>query len=158
MGVVRDEIEDSEVGGDGSVGSPIGLLADRVARLQTELNRADRLQAGTLGVGGAEDLQILRLLLTSGQQRVGVIARARGTSMTTASGRIDRLERRGLVRRERVDDDRRATVVNLTPAGTEAATASFTDRLAALAPFAEHGAIDILDQLIGALRELSESP
>jgi len=45
------------------------------------------------------------------------IARSQGVSRPTISSTVDTLERRGLVRRRRDEDDRRLMTVELTPAG-----------------------------------------
>ena len=112
-------------------------LADAVADLQTELNRADRSAAERSRVGSAEDLQVLRLLLAEGPLRVGELARRRAASVATASARLDRLERRGFVVRERVAGDRRAVVAKLTRTGRTAARRSRDERTDALTPLAE---------------------
>lgn len=127
-------------------------LAGLVAELQTELNRADRAAAAGLGVGGAEDLQVLRLLLAQGGLRVGDLARLQGASNATASARIDRLEKRGFVRRERIGTDRRTVTVQLTPAGKKAAGSSRRGRLNALDPVVDEVPAGGLVQLIDALR------
>ena len=129
----------------------VQALATAVADLQTELNRADRAVAEELGVGAAEDLQVLRLLLAEGPLRVGDLARRRLASLSTASARLDRLEKRGLVVRERVPGDRRAVVARLTAGGEDAATRSRSVRLAALGSIADGFPIDELRRLTQAL-------
>ncbi len=136
----------------------VHALAMLVAELQTELNRADRATAAELNVGGSEDLQILRLLLAAGPLRVTDLARQRLSSLATASARMDRLEKRGLVVRERIPDDRRAVVVRLTSRGEESAVASRSARLAALAPIAHGFPTDDLRQLIDALSPTEQPP
>lgn len=49
--------------------------------------------------------------------RVGELASAVGMSRPSASRLVRRLERRGLVSTERAEDDRRATLVRITPGG-----------------------------------------
>ena len=99
-------------------------LDTAIADLQTELNRIDRLEAEHHGVGSMEDLQVLRLLLALGPQRVGGLAAMRAASKATVSARVDRLERRGLVERERIPGDRRGVVCVLTADGRAAAVRS----------------------------------
>lgn len=132
-------------------------LAAAVAELQTVLNRSDRSTAAELEIGSAEDLQVLRLLLT-GPLRVGELARLRGASVTTASGRLDRLEKRGYVRKERIPGDRRAMVVTLTDDGRGIAEASTESRRAALRPIAERFPVDALDELIVAVGGVPNEP
>lgn len=129
----------------------IDALAVAVAELQTALNRADRAMADDLGVGAAEDLQVLRLLLAEGPLRVGDLARRRWSSLATASARLDRLEKRGLLKRERTPADRRAVVARLTAAGKRAATKSRTRRQADLAPVADGFPLEHLRRLIDAV-------
>ena len=130
---------------------PVELLSAVVAELQTTLNRADRVMAEALGVGAAEDLQVLRLLLAEGPLRVGELARQRSTSVATTSARLDRLEKRELVVRERATGDRRAVVVRLASRGQQLAAQSRESRLAALAPLAERYPVAELQRLIEAL-------
>jgi len=129
----------------------LDAFAAAVAELQTALNRSDRAMAATLGVGAAEDLQVLRLLLADGPLRVGDLARRRWSSIATASARLDRLEKRGLVVRERTPDDRRAVVARMTPTGKRVAEKSRKQRLAALSPVAATFPIQDLRRLIDAV-------
>lgn len=135
----------------------VEALAESVARLQTELNRADRAMASELGVGAAEDLQVLRLLLALGPLRIGDLAKRRWASVATASARLDRLERRGLIIRERTPLDRRAVVARLTDAGERAAVASREARLAALQPVADVVPLERLEALVDALAQTADA-
>ena len=130
---------------------PVEQLSVVVAQLQTTLNRADRAMAEVLAVGSAEDLQVLRLLLAEGALRVSELAQRQSSSVATASARMDRLEKRELVLRERALGDRRAVVVRLTDRGRQLATKSRETRLDALAPLAERYPIADLQRLIDAL-------
>lgn len=126
-------------------------LESAVADLQTALNRADRAMAHEFDVGGAEDLQVLRLLLAEGPKRVSDLARLRSTSVATTSARLDRLEKRGLVLRTRTAADRRAVIAELTPDGRRVAVASQRRRLTELAPLAIGFPIHDLRRLIDAI-------
>ncbi len=143
----QDNLEGSSAAEDAAE-----YLADTIAALQTELNRADRLAAEQLNAGAAEDLQVLRLLMADGPVRVGDLAKQRLSSVATASARLDRLERRGLIERERLAADRRAVVAVLTETGRQAAEQSRQWRLRALQPVAESVPFGALDQLVDALR------
>lgn len=131
----------------------VDRLATAVATLQTKLNKADRATAAALNVGSAEDIQVLRLLLSEGPLRVGELAHERASSMTTASGRISRLEKKGLVQRDRIPGDLRAMVVTLTKKGTKVAAQSREDRLRSLEPIAGGFPYRALDDLITAMTE-----
>lgn len=108
-------------------------LLSSLSELQVELNRADSRSADRLEVGPAEDLHVLRLLAGRGGLRVSDIARAQAISNATSSARCDRLERRGLVRRERSLEDRRVVLVELTELGQRAARTSTAERREILA-------------------------
>ena len=131
----------------------VDVLASVVAELQTALNRADRAMAEELDVGSAEDLQVLRLLADEGPMRVGDLARRRWSSIATASARLDRLDKRGLVARERTTDDRRAVLARLTPNGKRTAFNSRKQRSAALASVATSFPVEDLRKLVDALDE-----
>ncbi len=126
-------------------------LEVELARLQTWMNANDRATAVDLGVGSAEDLQVLRMLLRDGPQRVGVLAQARAASTATASARLDRLEKRGLIMRDRVPGDRRAVVAKLTKEGERAAGASRHQRLGALEVVGSWDGIEQLEALVELL-------
>lgn len=130
-------------------------LANALADLQTEIQRADNLSARSLGVGQAEDLQVLRLLHASGALKVSEIARRRSTSTATSSARIDRLEGRGLVERRRDASDRRVVVVHLTPVGKKAARSSVRTRRQILAEVNDpQGATAAVEDLARRYRDL----
>lgn len=133
--------------------SPQPRLDDAIAEFQTELNRLDRAAAVELDVGSAEDLQMLRLLDTLGPRRVGELATARAAGNATVSARIDRLERRGLVERERDPADRRAVVVRLTPEGRTRARRSRHDRRRRLSGVDSEPTTSAVLEIVAALRE-----
>jgi DNA-binding MarR family transcriptional regulator len=90
------------------------------------------------------------------------LARAAGVSAPTATRMVDGLEGRGVVRRERCAQDRRAVRLTLTPAG-EAAVEEHRGRLLAwrralfeqLAPGERRAAAKVLARLAGAYEEVS---
>jgi len=67
-------------------------------------------------------LTCLRHLIRHGAQSAGELAAGLSLSQPTVTGILDRLEKRGLVERQRCGDDRRKVRVGLTPAGCELAT------------------------------------
>ncbi len=117
------------------------------------MNKADRIAAATLQVGSAEDLQVLRLLLSTGPLRVGEIASSRSSSVATVSARLDRLERRGLVVRERPPGDRRAVVASVTQIGSETALVSKREREKILQRLDPEFAIEQLRALVEAFKD-----
>jgi DNA-binding MarR family transcriptional regulator len=60
---------------------------------------------------------VLTLLRHHGEQPIGRLAEILDTSLSSATGIIDRMEERGLVGRVRVPDDRRVVLVRPTDAG-----------------------------------------
>jgi MarR family transcriptional regulator, organic hydroperoxide resistance regulator len=62
---------------------------------------------------------LLQGLVDRGSARARELADAAGIAPSTATRIIDALERRGIVRRRRADDDRRAVAITLTPLGHE---------------------------------------
>ncbi len=132
-------------------------LETDLAELQALLNTADRAAARELGIGAAEDLQVLRILLRDGPQRVGTLAKARGASVATVSARLDRMERRGLITRDRIPGDRRSVAATLTPSGESAARQSRDERLAVLARLDRSPSHRAFLPVIDALHDLVDS-
>jgi DNA-binding MarR family transcriptional regulator len=77
--------------------------------------RSDRL--------GVTDIEahLLARLAAKGPGSVADIQRAFGLRASTLTNALDRLERRGLLRRDPHPGDRRTFLLSLTPAGTDAA-------------------------------------
>src|SRR3982074_2009464 len=93
------------------------------------------------------DFGVLEVLLHKGPQSVSQIGRRVGLTSGSITTAIDRLERRGLVARAAHASDRRARVVDLTPAGKARITQVFAthqeamDRAAHGFPKAERGTL-----------------
>lgn len=72
--------------------------------------------------GLAEDVTLPQyralVLLAGGPRRLRDLAEALAVARSTGSRMCDRLERKGLVRRLRTDDDRRSVWLSLTPEGS----------------------------------------
>lgn len=66
-------------------------------------------------------LRALFALRRHGDCRMGIVANQLGTSLSTATGVIDRLVERGLVERWQDAADRRSNICRLTPAGVDLA-------------------------------------
>lgn len=122
-----------------------------IAELQTALNRLDRIEAREQGVGSMEDLQVLRLVLEGGPARVGAIADLRGAGKATVSARLDRLEKKGYLVRERIDGDRRGVVSVLTDEGRRVAEQSRTRRRELLTSALDATSPERLEELVGVL-------
>jgi DNA-binding MarR family transcriptional regulator len=131
-------------------------MTDRTQRLQTAITQIMRalkvaepaLQKshGKLKLAPS-DVQALLFVAGNPGAMSGTLAQSLGVVPTTATSIVDRLVRRGLVRRERPETNRRAVALTLTPAGRDAAArlaeeerAASRAMLDALAP-EEHEAI-----------------
>ena len=84
--------------------------------------RARRIRARPAGRSAmsAGHLQVLARLQMVGAMPVSQVASTLGVSAAAATGMVGRMEERGLVRRERDEDDRRVVLVELTPQGRAA--------------------------------------
>jgi DNA-binding MarR family transcriptional regulator len=65
-------------------------------------------------------LLVMQLIGSAGEITAGVVARKISLSQATVTSILDRLERKGLLRRERSTDDKRKVMVTLTEAGGKA--------------------------------------
>lgn len=85
----------------------------------------DQASIGQSGFKSLSDFAVLEVLLHKGAQPVNTIGEKvflTSGSITTA---VQRLEKRGLVRRERSDEDARVVLVHLTDAGRELIETAF---------------------------------
>jgi DNA-binding MarR family transcriptional regulator len=64
-------------------------------------------------------LRAMFLLLRQGEATAGALARAADLNPASVTAMVDQLQRRGLVRRRRHDDDRRVCLVALTVPGRD---------------------------------------
>ncbi|MCL1627929.1 MULTISPECIES: MarR family winged helix-turn-helix transcriptional regulator [Roseinatronobacter] len=110
-------------------------------RILHTLEGNERAMARASGLTQAQ-LLVLHTLRRKGQEMPRDIARALGVGQATISVQIDRLEARGLVRRERRQADRRAVWAILTDAGRSLLEQTpdplhdrFTKRFEQLAPW-----------------------
>jgi DNA-binding MarR family transcriptional regulator len=121
------------------------------------------LHPGAAGQLTPSKLRALDLLAESGSLRVGELADRVGVDDTTATRLVDRLEATGLATRRSEPGDRRATTVELTPAGAElvAGIAAqrqlfFCDILAGLEPDERAELVRLTAKAAVSLREQSE--
>ncbi|UJW30329.1 MarR family transcriptional regulator [Saccharothrix sp. AJ9571] len=110
--------------------------------LEDALVRASfRVMAVLTRIGAEHDLSLtqLRLLgiLRDRRPRMTDLAAFLGLDKSTMSGLVERAERRGLVGRDKSPEDRRATDVFITPAGSELAERLQEEVRSALAPFTD---------------------
>lgn len=105
-------------------------------------------------------LVCLRHLLRHGPMASGELARRISLSPATVTGIVDRLEKRGLVRRERSPDDKRRLCITLTETGLATArrmppplAETFSHRLNALPP-AER---EEIERVIAKVADMMES-
>jgi DNA-binding MarR family transcriptional regulator len=132
------------------------ILASR--RLLASLSRED---AGRLTPTKLRGLQLLAE--SGGGLRIGDLAAGMAVDETTATRLADRLEAMGAATRERAADDRRATVVVLTPEGKRLAAEAaqrhqdfVRDVLAALDPDERTELVRLTEKAAAALRARSE--
>jgi DNA-binding MarR family transcriptional regulator len=91
--------------------------------------RRVRSRAARLPVGGLSlpQYHLLETLRGSVERTVGDLAESAGVAPPTATRMLDCLARDGYVMRRHSETDRRAVLVALTPAGTEAVEAAYED-------------------------------
>ena len=131
--------------------SPETLIALR--RILHTLEGNERAMARASNLTQAQ-LLVLHTLRKNGQEMPRDIARALGVGQATISVQIDRLETRGLVRRERRQADRRAVWVILTDAGRvlldqtpDPLQDRFTKRFGQLAPWEQAMLLAVTERL-----------
>lgn len=102
----------------------------------------------------APQLAVLAEASRLGGSSIGAIARGVHLSQPTVSGVLDRLERRGHVRRERSESDRRAVVVTATEKGEKVLCESpsllqdrFREELARLEGWERHWLLSALERI-----------
>ena len=108
-------------------------IADLLTRTNRRLRRASGPELDRSGVTPSQ-LRVLRVLAGVGSPlRVSELARRLDVIPRSATSVVDLLEERGLVERRPDPDDRRATLVALTPSGTGVLGALRDRRAAGLA-------------------------
>ena len=70
--------------------------------------------ANVAGISGS-DLECLDFLILGGRVTAGRLAEVTGLTTGAITGVVDRLEKAGLVRRERDEDDRRKVFISIVP-------------------------------------------
>jgi DNA-binding MarR family transcriptional regulator len=111
---------------------PSDVVADRLHSAAIHVLRSVRGQDVQAGVGPAA-LSALSVLVFGGPRTVGELARAEQVRSPTMSGVLKGLEAGGLVRRERVAEDARRSVVHATARGRRLMQRARRRRIDALA-------------------------
>lgn len=108
--------------------------------------------------------RVLVLLASRGEQSVGALAEQLGVNASNASRVCDRLQRLGLVRRRRSDNDGRSVTVALTDEGVEVLRVVSAHRhdevrriLGSVGPEAAGAALDALLAFNAAAGEVADS-
>ena len=100
-------------------------IEDHIVAALRRIVRAIDLQSRRIvdacGLTGPQ-LVVLREATRLGGASVSALARAASLSQPTTSGILERLEKRGLVRRQRSEQDRRSLFVSVTPEGARTLT------------------------------------
>jgi len=103
-------------------------LSHATVRLFRLVNRATNRAVADFDLSG-EQAHVLMALWEMGPVTVGVLQRELALSSATLTGAIDRMEKRGLVRRVPSPDDRRASLIEpRVPAATKAKILAAVDR------------------------------
>ena len=89
-----------------------------IGRIRKALRHEFEVKAAPLDITAAQ-LQVLRRLWAGDGIPTSQLTSDAGSDGGTVTGVLDRLESKGLIRRERSDEDRRAVQIWLTPAGRD---------------------------------------
>ncbi|MGA3362059.1 MAG: MarR family transcriptional regulator [Solirubrobacteraceae bacterium] len=138
---------------------PSTALANELRPILVRLARELRKETSHLGITGGQATLLWQVAENPG---IGLraLAELEGIATPTVSGLIDRLQRAGLVTRERSQTDRRRIGLTITPAGSELLVAVrarrtvwLADRLERLQPAARAAIAAALDPLHGLIAE-----
>ena len=133
--------------------SPMGIIG-RISQLQREVHLAQRATFARHGLD-VPSFDVLAALRRAGPPYQLTPTALMRTALVTSGAitqRLDRLEERGLITRQRSRDDGRAVVVSLTDAGREALDAALPEHLDTERKLLEGLSDDDREQLAGLLR------
>lgn len=145
-------------------------LEDHVLIALRRIIRATDLHSRALGKETGlttPQLVVIRAVREMSAPTVSDVARAVSLSQATVTTVLQRLETKGLVRRERSSTDRRAVIVQLTPAGKalwknapEPLQYSFTERFKALSSWEQHSIVSALERVAAMMdaQQLDAAP
>ena len=133
-------------------------VANRLRPVLLQLNRFLRREAHALGITGSQ-ATILRLIQIAPELGASDLAAREGVSAPAMTRYLDRMEKAGLITRERSPDDARRVQLGLTKKGTKVVqsvrrrrTAWLAERLDRLSP----RELDMLDEAAVLLAQLVE--
>ncbi|WP_166533913.1 MarR family winged helix-turn-helix transcriptional regulator [Blastococcus xanthinilyticus] len=135
--------------------SPMGVIG-RITQLQREVHLAQRATFARYGLD-APSFDVLAALRRAGEPYQLTPTALMRTALVTSGAitqRLDRLEERGLITRERSVSDGRAVVVTLTAAGRAALDAALPDHLETERRLLDALPADDREQLAALLRRL----
>ena len=135
--------------------SPMGIVG-RISQLQREVYLAQRATFARHGLD-VPSFDVLAALRRAGPPYQLTPTELMQTALVTSGAitqRLDRLEERGLITRERSRDDGRAVVVSLTAAGRGALDTALPDHLETERKLLNGLSDDDREQLAGLLRRL----
>jgi DNA-binding MarR family transcriptional regulator len=133
--------------------SPMGIIG-RISQLQREVYLAQRATFARHGLD-VPSFDVLAALRRAGPPYQLTPTALMRTALVTSGAitqRLDRLEERGLITRERSRDDGRAVVVSLTDAGREALDTALPDHLDTERKLLDGLSDEDREQLSGLLR------
>jgi len=141
--------------------APQDPIEDQIVAALRRIVRAIDLQSRRIvelcGLTGPQ-LVLLREAARLGGASVSALARAVNLSQPTVSGILERLEKRGLVRRDRSEQDRRSLLVSVTHEGARTLREApsllqdrFLDELARLEDWERTQMLSILQRLAGLM-------
>lgn len=96
----------------------IDRIIQAVVYLYTEMRRVTKEVARELGLTGPQ-VSAIKILETFGDISLSELSDRMSARNSTITGVVDRMERNGLVERIRSEEDRRVTLIRLTPAGAQ---------------------------------------
>ena len=99
-------------------------------------------------------LTVVNLLEAEGPQSMGQLAEDLDVSVASVTGIVDRMERRGLVERERGTGDRRVIMVDLTETGRALFSEMSARRRERLTRLVEALSLDEMAGLVNGLRDM----
>jgi DNA-binding MarR family transcriptional regulator len=100
--------------------SDVDAIVETIIYLYTESRRLTKGMAAQFGLTGPQ-LTVIKLLEELGDLSLSSLSERIRAQNSTVTGIIDRMEREGLVRRERSTTDRRMVFIGLTDKGRELA-------------------------------------